>query len=500
MKAPAILLIFFLLLASCAPRHLDEHDHDHEHDDVKVYFTAYSDSYEIFAEADPFVVGQNSNILVHVTNLADFKPLPEGQVIASLVSGNKGIRQTLTGAERPGIYRFVLQPEEPGPARLLISIEADGTQETLEAGSTEVFRDAHAAIHAAEDLMTDVPGAVVFTKEQSWVVDFATNEVKRDLFGPIVRTVGEVTPERGDEMVLNAQTRGFVSFEGNAFYEGMQVGSRQALLSIQGSALSEDNAAIRYQEASNAYERTKADFLRIQQLHNDRIASERELLQARNDYDNATALFENLQQHFTESGQMLSSPWNGYLKKVFVSEGEFVEMGQPMLSIARNRSMVIHAEVQPHYGGLLRNIRSANIRLPGEMPKSLQELNGEVISVARSIDENTNMLSVYLRVSPQENMIPGSLLDVYLKPVTTEEVLLVPNEALIEEQGNYFVFIQNHPESFSKRQVRTGHTDGIMTEVISGLTDHERIVTRGAIMVKLATASGDLDPHSGHVH
>jgi membrane fusion protein, heavy metal efflux system len=500
MKAPAILFIFFLLLASCASSHLDEHDHDHEHDEVKVYFTAYSDSYEIFAEADPFAVGQNSNILVHVTNLADFKPIPGGRVVVSLISGNKGIRQTLTEADRPGIYRFVLQPEEPGPARLQISIEADGTLETLEAGLTEVFADAHAAIHAAEDLMIDVPGAVVFTKEQSWVIDFATNEAKRDLFGPIVRTVGEVSPERGDEKVLNAQTSGFVSFEGNAFYEGMQVGGSQALLSIQGSALSDGNAAIRYQEAKNAYDRTKADYLRIQQLYNDRIASERELLQARNDYDNAAALFKNLQQHFTESGQMLRSPWNGYLKKIFVSEGEFVEMGQPILSIARNRSMVIHAEVQPHYAGILSNINDANISLPGRRPKSLQELNGEVISVARSIDKNTNMLSVYLRVSPQENMIPGSLLDVYLKPVATEEILLVPNEALIEEQGNYFVFIQNHPESFSKRQVRTGYSDGLMTEVVSGLTDHERIVTRGAIMVKLAAASGDLDPHSGHVH
>ena len=53
---------------------------------------------------------------------------------------------------------------------------------------------------------------------------------------------------------------------------------------------------------------------------------------------------------------------------------------------------------------------------------------------------------------------------------------------------------------FDRWVIQTGATDGIRTEVTGGLRDDERIVTKGAILVKLAQATGALDAHSGHVH
>jgi len=50
------------------------------------------------------------------------------------------------------------------------------------------------------------------------------------------------------------------------------------------------------------------------------------------------------------------------------------------------------------------------------------------------------------------------------------------------------------------REVKTGATDGLKTEIISGVLPDERIVTKGAVLIKLARSSGALDPHSGHVH
>jgi hypothetical protein len=70
----------------------------------------------------------------------------------------------------------------------------------------------------------------------------------------------------------------------------------------------------------------------------------------------------------------------------------------------------------------------------------------------------------------------------------------------MEDQGNYFVYIQIHPELFEKRSVRIGATDGIRTEIVSGAAITDRIITQGAILVKLAQATGTLDAHSGHNH
>ncbi|MFW5725040.1 MAG: efflux RND transporter periplasmic adaptor subunit, partial [Bacteroidota bacterium] len=60
--------------------------------------------------------------------------------------------------------------------------------------------------------------------------------------------------------------------------------------------------------------------------------------------------------------------------------------------------------------------------------------------------------------------------------------------------------VQLHPESFAKREVFTGITDGLRTEIVRGLREKERIVSQGAMLVKMAAASSELDPHSGHVH
>jgi multidrug efflux pump subunit AcrA (membrane-fusion protein) len=66
--------------------------------------------------------------------------------------------------------------------------------------------------------------------------------------------------------------------------------------------------------------------------------------------------------------------------------------------------------------------------------------------------------------------------------------------------GNYFIFVQLTPESFEKRLVTLGATDGYRTEVLSGVEPGERVVTKGASMVRLAQNGAALDPHAGHVH
>ena len=66
--------------------------------------------------------------------------------------------------------------------------------------------------------------------------------------------------------------------------------------------------------------------------------------------------------------------------------------------------------------------------------------------------------------------------------------------------GNYFVFVQVNPELFEKRQVKIGASDGVNTELKDGIQDGERLVTRGAVLIKLQQATGSVDPHSGHQH
>jgi hypothetical protein len=84
----------------------------------------------------------------------------------------------------------------------------------------------------------------------------------------------------------------------------------------------------------------------------------------------------------------------------------------------------------------------------------------------------------------------------FIKTKTNAQAVTVPNEALIEELGNYFVFVQLTPEFFEKTLIKKGVSDGIRTEITEGISAGDRVVSKGAILVKLAQASGALDPHA----
>jgi membrane fusion protein, heavy metal efflux system len=493
----AVLICFSIL----ACRHNHDHGHDHGHDDVKLNIIAYSDVFEIFAEADPFVAGKTSNILAHFTHLDDFKPLAEGKVTLSLVIGNRGIRQSIDAPEKPGIYRLALQPEITGTGRLIFEIETIDRVHTIQVEDSTVYDDEHDAIHGADALQKEHPAAVTFSKEQSWVISFATSWVQKQPMGTVIKTVGEIIPEHNDEILLTAQANGIINLTNNRLLEGVELSAGEILLNISGAGLADGNAIQRFHEARNNYERARADYERISKLAEDKIVSERELLQARNEAENSRIVFENTSRNFSESGQILRSPVMGYLKQLFVKNGQFVESGQAVATVFQNRNMMIRSEVQQRYAGLLSQLYTAHIISAEGNSYTLDHLGGEILPFARSVNARNHLLSVYLKINNTENQwIPGTLVDVYLKTRALEPVVVVPVDALIEEQGYFFVFVQIHPESFEKREVRIGISDGIYTEIKSGLSENERIISKGAIMVKISAASGDIDPHSGHVH
>lgn len=104
------------------------------------------------------------------------------------------------------------------------------------------------------------------------------------------------------------------------------------------------------------------------------------------------------------------------------------------------------------------------------------------------------------QVDNTAEMLPGSFVEMYIRTRGEQSVITVPNVSLVEEMGNYFVYVQLTPEYFEKREVKIGQTDGVRTEILSGLNGQERVVAKGAVLVKLAQATGSLDAESGHAH
>lgn len=76
----------------------------------------------------------------------------------------------------------------------------------------------------------------------------------------------------------------------------------------------------------------------------------------------------------------------------------------------------------------------------------------------------------------------------------------MPNEAITEQQGNYFIYVKTGSHSYEKRKVIPGLSNGIETEIKSGIHEGENIVVKGATIVRLSEQGGNIPQGHSHNH
>lgn len=494
----ALLAVSFV---ACKHDHDHGHDHEHEHDHAYLQYIGYSDKYEIFAETEGLLVGETISILTHITDLSNFKAIDSSRVTAVLDIAGKELRQTLDTSIKKGIYNFELKAEAAEIGTLTFIIENSRGSSEIVIPDVKVYTDHDDAVHEAEEQAAQHdPHATVFTKEQSWKVDFATAPADSREFGQVIKTTAQIESAQGNEQVIFAKTGGKALFSSNAILEGQEVRAGQALISVTGGTIDND-VSVKFAEAKSNFEKAAADYERASELAEDRIVSEKDLQAAKNQYDNTKIVYDNLRKSVSVSGQRLTSPMNGFIKQILVQNGVFVEAGQPLMVISQSRQLQLTAEVPQRYANALPFIKSANIRtIQDGTSYSFEDLNGKIISYGRSANTDNFLIPVNLQINNNGAFINGSFVEVYLICSTDVQSVVLPNSALLEEQGLYFVWVQQTPELFEKREVKIGATDGVYTQILDGISQSERIVTRGAMMIKLAQSTGALDPHAGHFH
>lgn len=345
------------------------------------------------------------------------------------------------------------------------------------------------------------PNVVQFSNAQGLKVGLTLEKVAPRPFGQVIKTSAQVLPSQGDEREATASASGVVVFTNANLVEGAAVKAGQQLFEIESSGMADNNMNVKFQEASARYNAAKAAFERKQQLAEDKIVSQSDLETARAEYASAKAAYDNLKGNFSQRGAVVRAPISGYIQRINVSNGGFVEAGRSVVTVSQNRDLLIRAEVQPRYYACLKNIAGVNIRIPSdEHVYTLEELGGSLVSYGRATDADCPLVPVTFRVRNNGNLLSGSFVTLYISTQAEQEVITVPNESVVEEMGNYFVFVKVCDGEYEKRLVTLGATDGRRTEVVAGVQAGDIVVGRGAAMVKLAQNSGALDPHAGHVH
>jgi RND family efflux transporter MFP subunit len=343
-------------------------------------------------------------------------------------------------------------------------------------------------------------GAINFPIDQQKKIDFEVVEVVTEPLYQVIRTSAQIVPSQEGEKILTATTSGIVSFENKNLVQGLDVKAGQILFSIDNDEMADGSLAVRRQEIEAEYEKAKTEYERKQALAEDKIISESELLDAKTEYLKAQKYYDNMLQNYPEGKTLHRATITGAISEILVPNNSYVEAGQAIMTLAQNDKLYLRADVQSKYYPVLKDIKTANVRTNDGIVYTINELGGRLLSYGKTTDINNPLIPVTFEIKNNGNLIPGSFVEIFITAESNKMGVMLPNSAIVEEMGIYCVFVQTCVDSFEKRIITKGVTDGSKTQILKVETAGERVVSKGAVNVKLAQGSAALDPHAGHVH
>lgn len=508
MKNIHILLVALVALFSLAACHNHSHSHDEHNHSLAVEQheqTLYTDAHELFVRMQPLKAGEESHITSYITELSDFKPIEAVAATVTLSVGDSRVACEVAPVHR-GMYEFHITPEKAGEGVLSYALHLSSGDIVLNLpvrvaaicnhnhSECENHHD-HGHSHDHESV-----NALSFLKEQSWKIDFATDEVRESSFDGIVKVAALVSAAPDNTATLVATTPGRVIYIGN-IVAGKSVENGESLILLDGSGVTENDAAVKFAEAESNYNVAKANYERKMLLYKDNIVSKKDVEAAEALLRYSEAQYNSMKRSFDNGNSVLKSSMKGYVSSLLVQNGEYVSAGTPVAMLQCDGAVNLSAELPVRYASSLANLATVNVELPNGQLYTLDQIEGRIVAVGRAAN-SCSMIPVTVNAKSLPGVVPGSVVMLYLSSLLpdSEKRVAVPRSSLIEEMGNHFVFVQLSPVSFEKREVKIGSTDGVYTQILNGLCAGERIVTKGAVSLKLSQGAAALDPHAGHVH
>lgn len=344
-------------------------------------------------------------------------------------------------------------------------------------------------------------GVIEFGETQRKAAGLEVMTLQPGDFQEAIRVSGQVTEAQGDEAAVVAKSAGVLTFTRDHLSEGASIDKGETFARVSAAGLAGGDAT-----AQNAIElnRAKVAYERAERLVGEGIVSQEEYERLKADYEQARIVHgARHNQDVNKINSVVSSPIAGFVKRVLVKEGEYVEVGQLIATVTKNCDLQLRAEVPEKYFARIHDIQGAHFSMSYDIDdvRDIKDLNGHLVSMGRTATEGSAYIPVTFEFENHGDIVPGSFADIWLLCGVRQQVLSVPVCALTEEQGLFFVYVQGHDEDeYEKREVQLGGSNGTHVEILGGLNTGDKVVTKGVYQLKIASASGAVPEAHSHSH
>ena len=333
---------------------------------------------------------------------------------------------------------------------------------------------------------------IVVTQEQFDTNDLTVGPMEKRTFPKMVETSGMIDVPPENRASVMAFMGGFV--KQTSLLVGDKVKKGQLLVVLENQEFLKMQQE--YMEVFNQLDYLKAEFERNETLFEEKIASQKNFLQAKSNYETAKARYQGLQEQLqmlnispskVEQGNISSqaaiyAPISGSITKMNVAKGSYVSSATEILEIVSNEH--VHLELTVFEKDILKVKKGQKIQF--RITEASEEaFNGEVYLVGTSIDDAKRSIKVHGHLEHEEeaNFLPGMFVDAKIM-TDTIKTLSLPEEAVIESEGTSYVLKlvnkQGAGYTFERIAVKQGNTYDGYTEIISTeLNKTDQFLTKG---------------------
>jgi RND family efflux transporter MFP subunit len=403
------------------------------------------------------------------------------------------------------------------------------------AAEDEHKHEAHDHSHGDSD-EAHPAGVVLMPIEQQWAIKLKHVEVAHTEVAKQITATGRIVPAGGHQVVIAPPVGGMITgghlprvgqrvTKGQTLAvlrqqvtagEAAQIATAQSQLQIEQAKLEAERKRLtqEVEEAKANYDLTVVALDHANKLYARKAYSIHQVLESKARQKAAEAGYQSAVQQLEAlkgiqlpaadsaklGGLALTAPLSGTVVKVRKAEGDHVTPGEAILEIVNLETIWIEAPIfERDLHHLAKGVRAVftTPAYPGT------EFSGAMVDIGAVIDEQTRAATVIFQApNAGRALLVGMQANVRLDAGAKSKALLIPKEAVQENEGRKMVFVVLNGEEFEPRDVTVGDEYGEKVAVLTGLKEGERVVTQGAYQLRLKqlrpNAGGD--EHAGHNH
>ena len=261
-----------------------------------------------------------------------------------------------------------------------------------------------------------------------------------------------------------------------------------------------------YLETSANLRALNADLKRQQDLHDERINATKTLERAQADQSVAMAkqagmaaklrLFgtdpSRLTPESISSSFAVRAPIGGNLQHIAVTLGQFAEPNKPLFTVVDNSGLHIDLNV---FEQDVARVRAGQKVVFGHAGEPVGQHTATVYAVNKAFENDQQAVLVHAKLDDNgEELLPGMYIEALIMTDSTSAWSL-PNEAIVSNGDEHFIFVEDEPNTFMQVPVRTGASELGYAEVmpLKALAPDAKVVLKGAyyLLSELTKGSGE---------